>query len=375
MNIEQAKQGLIFECVAGSKMYGLDTPQSDTDIRGVFTIDPKAYLSVTKPIEQTANEKQDIIYYTLHRFVTLACAGNPNILELLWCPDDCVNKMTTTWARLRAIRKTFITKKCLDSFSGYAYAQIKKAKGQNKLINNPMPEEKPTKEDFCWYIPLHYISDTTLEPDYQEKPMWSKVRMETMPFRPIKVSADTGIDIDFHQYHVSAVEHVKDLYRLYYYGNEAKGVFRGDDHLVCESIPIEDERRKFTGLLIYNKEAYEYELKRWNQYHDWKTKRNPARWKNQEQGKVDYDAKNMLHCMRLIFSAQNIIKNGEPLVRFGGDLRKFLMCIRNGEFAYDFILGQAEKNIAMIGEERKNCSLPSQPDIPMVNALLHELLV
>jgi len=29
---------IILECISGSKAYGLDTPQSDTDIRGVFIL-------------------------------------------------------------------------------------------------------------------------------------------------------------------------------------------------------------------------------------------------------------------------------------------------------------------------------------------------
>ncbi len=36
---ELKKSGhIIFECIAGSRAYGLDTATSDTDIRGVFVL-------------------------------------------------------------------------------------------------------------------------------------------------------------------------------------------------------------------------------------------------------------------------------------------------------------------------------------------------
>jgi len=38
MTIEELKSSnlILLECISGSKAYGLDTPQSDTDIKGVF---------------------------------------------------------------------------------------------------------------------------------------------------------------------------------------------------------------------------------------------------------------------------------------------------------------------------------------------------
>ncbi|MEM8892659.1 MAG: nucleotidyltransferase domain-containing protein, partial [Bacteroidota bacterium] len=38
LNIDQLKERdlILLECISGSKAYGLDTPTSDTDIKGVF---------------------------------------------------------------------------------------------------------------------------------------------------------------------------------------------------------------------------------------------------------------------------------------------------------------------------------------------------
>ena len=34
---------------------------------------------------------------------------------------------------------------------------------------------------------------------------------------------------------------------------------------------------------------------------------------------MDYDAKNMMHLVRLLLSGENIVKTGEPIVRFDGE--------------------------------------------------------
>ncbi len=45
MTIEDLRnRGLIIlECISGSRAYGLDTPSSDTDIKGVFMLSKEEY--------------------------------------------------------------------------------------------------------------------------------------------------------------------------------------------------------------------------------------------------------------------------------------------------------------------------------------------
>ncbi|HYF02057.1 MAG TPA: nucleotidyltransferase domain-containing protein, partial [Patescibacteria group bacterium] len=53
---------LIFECVSGSKSYGLATEQSDTDIRGVFIMPEEKFFGL-ETITQISNESNDIVFY------------------------------------------------------------------------------------------------------------------------------------------------------------------------------------------------------------------------------------------------------------------------------------------------------------------------
>ena len=84
MNIDQLKASncIIFECISGSRAYGLATPTSDTDIRGVFISPPEIFYSLNY-VDQINNESNDIVYYEIRKFAELLLKNNPNILELL----------------------------------------------------------------------------------------------------------------------------------------------------------------------------------------------------------------------------------------------------------------------------------------------------
>ncbi|UFH53185.1 DNA polymerase beta superfamily protein [Spirosoma sp. KNUC1025] len=73
---------ILFECISGSRAYGTDLPTSDTDIRGVFVL-PQAELYGLHYVAQVNDDKNDVIFYELGRFVEFLSKNNPNILELL----------------------------------------------------------------------------------------------------------------------------------------------------------------------------------------------------------------------------------------------------------------------------------------------------
>ena len=63
MTIKEIKDKglLLFECISGSKAYGLDTATSDTDLKGVFYL-PKEQFYGLNYIEQISNEEGLLIY-------------------------------------------------------------------------------------------------------------------------------------------------------------------------------------------------------------------------------------------------------------------------------------------------------------------------
>src|ERR1700733_15477097 len=144
---------VIFSCVAGSRAYGTQIPGSDEDIRGLYVVPSTAYLPVNRKPAQLADERGNTVYYSLRRCIELLAEANPNILELLFTPPDCVSKTSPEMEKLIGARSLFVTRQCGDTHIGYAMSQIKKARGQNKWVNNPKPPQAPRKEDFCFVIP------------------------------------------------------------------------------------------------------------------------------------------------------------------------------------------------------------------------------
>jgi len=194
------------------------------------------------------------------------------------------------------------------------------------------------------------------------------------PCRPIEYSRLSKI-YDLSKFHVASLEHVPNTYRLYYYGVQSKGVFRGDQMLVeCESISLDDERDRFVGLLVYSEQEYEKELKAWKNYHNWVRERNESRWKDQENKVVSYDQKNMLHCFRLLYSGKNILEFGFPIVRFEGKQREFLMDIRKNKFTYEYLMELVKKEMKELDELKETSTLPWGCNVKKVNELYLELI-
>jgi predicted nucleotidyltransferase len=136
MNLELLKKSnkIIYEVVGGSFAYATNIETSDKDIRGLYINDNSDYLGLDEPVMQIGDETHDIVYYSLKRFFNLIKTANPNLIELLWIPQDCVLKSTPISDKLIENRHLFISKKAYFTHSGYAHAQISKATGANKMV-------------------------------------------------------------------------------------------------------------------------------------------------------------------------------------------------------------------------------------------------
>jgi len=342
---------IIFQCVAGSRAYGTAHAESDEDIRGVFVQPGYEFLTLQEPLRQVSDQRGDVVYYALARFLELALKANPNIIELLYMPPECVQSSTSYWERLLEHRSLFVSKLAYASHVGYAQAQIKKARGRNKWINRPQPEAQPAREAYCWFSPRRPADGTKL------------------PFRPIPLE-ESGIDLGHCR--AAPLEHTTHVYRLYLYAEQTGGVFRNGNP-VCDPIPRQDEEEHCIGLLIFNQSGYE--RARWDHrnYWEWRRNRNERRWRSQERGDIDYDAKNMMHTFRLLFSGEHILREGRPLVRFSGEPLTLLRRILAGEFAYEELMHRAKSKIIELGELRERASLPDEPDRGRAMELLREI--
>ena len=130
-------KSMILRCVAGSHLYGLNTPSSDLDERGIYLESLEDMLNINgRQNSEVADDKQDTKYYSLGKFLKLASECNPNIIELLYLPEDAILQKSPLYDDLIEHRDWFMSKRAKHTFMGYAYAQIQRAKGLNKKGNS-----------------------------------------------------------------------------------------------------------------------------------------------------------------------------------------------------------------------------------------------
>jgi len=118
------EQFIIYRCVVGSRAYGLDQDDSDTDQRGIYLAPADLQWSLFGAPEQFEDNASQSCYWELQKFLTMALKANPNILECLYSP--LVEKVTPLGAELVAARQGFLSQMIFQTFNGYAMSQFKK---------------------------------------------------------------------------------------------------------------------------------------------------------------------------------------------------------------------------------------------------------
>jgi predicted nucleotidyltransferase len=115
---------VIYRCVIGSRAYGLDDSDSDTDRRGVYLPPADRHWSLFGIPEQLENPDTEEVYWEIQKFLTLALKSNPNVLECLYTP---VIEHTTPLAdEMLKMRDSFLSKLVYQTYNGYVTSQFKK---------------------------------------------------------------------------------------------------------------------------------------------------------------------------------------------------------------------------------------------------------
>lgn len=344
MTIEDLRERglIILECISGSRAYGLDTPSSDTDIKGVFILPKEEYYGLTYT-PQVSNETNDIVFYEFGRFMELLSLNNPNILELLNTPESAIIYKHPFLNEINS--ELILSKLCNNTFGKFALSQVKKAKGLKKKIVNPVAKERKSVLSFCFVN-------------------FDKGAIPLLKYLEIK---------GWQQEHCGLVNipHMKDVYGLYYSDQLGfSGVLRGkDSNDIClSSIPKGTEQE---ALLYFNRNGYSTYCKEYREYWDWVDKRNDDRYKNTKSHGKNYDSKNMMHVFRLLEMAIEI--GNEQRVNVVRPNRDFLLDIKAGKFEYAELLNMADLKRTEMESAFENSSLPHKPDLELINELTYKL--
>lgn len=332
---------ILFEAISGSKAFGLATENSDTDLRGVYYL-PKEMFYGLEYIPQVSNESNDEVYYEIGRYVELLLKNNPNILEVFATPEDCILYKNQIMDLLKL--EDFLSKLCKDTFGGYATAQIQKAKGLKKKINNPIEVDRKTILDFC------FILNENQSVPLQE---WLTAKNAKQEY--------CGL---------TKIPNSKGMYGLYldFKGEKNyKGCMKSEDsnELSLSSI---NKGEPLSAYLYCNLDAYSVYCKEFKEYWKWIEERNEDRYQiNQKHGK-NYDSKNMMHTIRLLQSAVQIFEQSTLFIKV--ENREELLDIKNGNLSYDELLLKAEDLNITLEYLHQNSTLPERPNAEKIEKIL-----
>jgi uncharacterized protein len=161
--------------IMGSMAYGVSNDDSDEDIygfaiptkeilfphyNGCFFVPPSkkekaftlAFGDETEVfaqwekhgvVDQSANagkgKEYDFAIFNIIKYFQLLYDNNPNIIDSIFTPQECVKHMTQVGNLVRENREVFLHKGCFKKFKGYAYSQLhkmrtKKTKGKRQKI-------------------------------------------------------------------------------------------------------------------------------------------------------------------------------------------------------------------------------------------------
>jgi predicted nucleotidyltransferase len=182
-----AKKGLIhppkwlpnntqYLAIVGSESYGANIGNSDRDLQG-FCIPPKDDIfphlrgeipgfgnqhdrfndwqqhHITDPSHRM---EYDFCVYSIVKFFQLAMDNNPNILDIISVPTNCIVHITDVGQMVRDSRKIFYHAGCFHKFRGYAFKSMSKIEsGANR--SNPKRAADIEKNGYDTKFLMHCV--------------------------------------------------------------------------------------------------------------------------------------------------------------------------------------------------------------------------
>ena len=420
---------LLYRYIRGSHCQGTATETSDVDEGGVFICPPEQLLDLGFDYQdQVANESNDIVWYEFNKYIRLLLSANPTMLESLFVDDEFVIYEHPIMTELKKHKQEFISKQCFKSFIGYSYEQIKKARGLNKKIVQPIVEKKGILS-YCYTFHKQGSSKITNWLEYRglDQRYCGLVNVANMHqmysvfydwgnfFKEKNISANDLVKAlnDTNEY--DTIRIVKDLKQAKADNNPdlieqlenklKKAQFQNMVLFICEKYDIDTNNTLecwynkqtpigYRGIvssekesqdvrlssvekgsspicyMSYNKDGYIKGCKDYKEYIDWVEHRNPERFRmNTAHGK-NYDSKNLSHSVRLLHTGLEIAKEGKYIVNRKNIDRDLLLEIKRGEKNYDELMEYIESKKTEMEEAMKNSTIPDTIDVDKINELV-----
>lgn len=121
---------MLVKALGGSTAYGLNTPESDLDYRGVFiNTDSSKILGLERMDHIQKQETDDIVYYEIRKFFELLRNGNTGALEILF--SDNLLETSDIFEEIQTNKLKFVdTDKMFRCLLGYMQGERRLANGE-----------------------------------------------------------------------------------------------------------------------------------------------------------------------------------------------------------------------------------------------------
>ncbi len=328
----------------GSHAYGLATPESDVDIRGVAVPPRHYYLGFLQRFEQ-ADGEGDTVVFELRRFVQLAADANPNVLEILFTdPSDHLG-VTPLGERLLAAREGFLSQKARHTFSGFAFAQLRRLEQHRRWVDAP-PAGPPRREDFG-LTPL--TDDEQRRFDAVHAELDRLVRHWELDLSPLPRDGQDELRAKITDALAERVAADSESWRA-----------------AARTLGLTDDLTARMG----REREFRARQREWEQFASWKRARNPKR--AELEARHGYDTKFGAHVVRLLRVCRELLVEGVLRVRRPD--RDELLAIRGGAWPFEKLQAWAREEEQGLDALAKASPLPRAPDRNALDALCVSLV-
>lgn len=312
---EHLGRNIILLGLGGSHAYGTNTETSDLDIRGVATLSSREILTGSS-FDQVTNSETDTTIYAFNKMIHLLCNANPNVIEILGLKQEHYLFLSPAGEELLKNKKLFLSRIAINSFGGYANAQLQRL--NNKAVRAVGQEER-------------------------ERHILNTIKYASSDFPRKYFPADSG-KINLYIDKSDREEYDTEIYM----------------DLDLKHYPLRD----WTSM--------------WSEMKDIVRSYSKIGKRNQNAASHGKLGKHMMHLIRLYYMVFDILEK-EEIITYRENEHDFLMDIRNGSFLgendqvrpeFFELIDELDKRLKY---DKENTSLPEIPDYNKIYDLMCEI--